>query len=115
MASLVSMRSLTAAHRLAHMVALPSLMLQSLQRDLSGIWARMEELFPSLVWAVPKSRVSHSRKSMRSANKGLKARSNIVHCPSCSQPKLAHHFCPHCYSQLSRAFKARNHQQTALA
>lgn len=29
-------------------------------------------LFPSIVLAVPKSKVSHSRKAMRSANKGLK-------------------------------------------
>lgn len=30
------------------------------------------ELFPPILLAVPKSKVSHSRKSMRSANKGLK-------------------------------------------
>ena len=30
------------------------------------------QLFPSFVFAVPKSKISHSRKSMRSANKGLK-------------------------------------------
>jgi len=30
------------------------------------------ELFPSILLAVPKKKVSHSRKSMRSANKGLK-------------------------------------------
>lgn len=41
-------------------VALPSLL------------APLFELFPSIVLAVPKKKVSHSRKSMRSANKGLK-------------------------------------------
>ncbi len=30
------------------------------------------ELLPPIVLAVPKSKISHSRKSMRSANKGLK-------------------------------------------
>ena len=30
------------------------------------------DLLPPIVLAVPKSKVSHSRKSMRSANKGLK-------------------------------------------
>lgn len=30
------------------------------------------QLFPPFVLAVPKSKISHSRKSMRSANKGLK-------------------------------------------
>jgi hypothetical protein len=32
----------------------------------------LAELFPSILMAVPKKKVSHSRKSMRSANKGLK-------------------------------------------
>ncbi|KAK4687390.1 large subunit ribosomal protein L32, partial [Tremellales sp. Uapishka_1] len=35
------------------------------------------ELFPPILLAVPKSRVTHSRKSMRSANKGLKNKSNL--------------------------------------
>ena len=43
-----------------HSFALPSLL------------APLLELFPSVVLAVPKKKVSHSRKSMRSANKGLK-------------------------------------------
>jgi large subunit ribosomal protein L32 len=30
------------------------------------------ELFPSIVLAVPKKKVSHSRKAMRASNKGLK-------------------------------------------
>lgn len=35
--------------------------------SLQSLW----ELIPPLVLAVPKKKVSHSRKSMRSANKGL--------------------------------------------
>jgi ribosomal protein L32 len=30
------------------------------------------------------------------------ARTDIVACPACGQPKLAHHLCHSCYSQMSR-------------
>ncbi|KAG7450479.1 uncharacterized protein BT62DRAFT_1001296 [Guyanagaster necrorhizus] len=80
------------------------------------------ELFPSIVLAVPKKKTSHSRKAMRAANKGLKdkhsalselfhasplpnERSDIVNCPGCGTPKLAHHLCSKCYSFLSRTWK----------
>ncbi|KAJ6519865.1 hypothetical protein C8R45DRAFT_1204947 [Mycena sanguinolenta] len=63
------------------------------------------ELFPPFVLAVPKKKVSHSRKSMREANKGLKDKHNIVNCPACGAPKLAHHLCNQCYSFLSRMWK----------
>ncbi|KAJ7492577.1 hypothetical protein FB451DRAFT_998388, partial [Mycena latifolia] len=63
------------------------------------------ELFPPFVLAVPKKKVSHSRKSMRSANKGLKDKHNIVNCPGCGAPKLAHNLCSQCYSFLSRMWK----------
>lgn len=43
----------------------------TLPNSLSSMLASLLELFPSIVLAVPKSKVSHSRKSMRSANKGL--------------------------------------------
>ncbi|PCH33583.1 hypothetical protein WOLCODRAFT_112100 [Wolfiporia cocos MD-104 SS10] len=68
------------------------------------------ELFPPFLLAVPKKKVSHSRKSMRSANKGLKDKENLVHCPGCGSPKLAHHLCPNCYSNLNRAWKAKAKQ-----
>lgn len=38
--------------------------------------ASLLELLPPIVLAVPKSKISHSRKSMRSANKGLKNKSS---------------------------------------
>ncbi|KAG6902882.1 hypothetical protein C0995_010051 [Termitomyces sp. Mi166 len=63
------------------------------------------ELIPPFLLAVPKSKISHSRKSMRSANKGLKDRQNIVNCPACGQPKLAHHLCQSCYGFLTRMWK----------
>ncbi|KAG2149949.1 hypothetical protein BD769DRAFT_1595532 [Suillus cothurnatus] len=64
------------------------------------------ELLPPIVLAVPKSKISHSRKSMRSANKGLKDKRNIVNCPACGEPKLAHHACRACYSSIMARFKA---------
>ncbi|TFK41119.1 hypothetical protein BDQ12DRAFT_600554 [Crucibulum laeve] len=68
------------------------------------------ELFPPVVLAVPKSKVSHSRKAMRSANKGLKDKHNIVNCPGCGSPKLAHHLCSNCYNFLNRAWKSKQKQ-----
>ncbi|KAF7306957.1 putative 54S ribosomal protein L32, mitochondrial [Mycena indigotica] len=64
------------------------------------------ELFPPITLAVPKKKVSHSRKAMRQANKGLKDKQNIVSCPGCGEPKLAHQLCPNCYSFLKRMWKS---------
>ncbi|KAI0932245.1 hypothetical protein AcV5_004478 [Taiwanofungus camphoratus] len=68
------------------------------------------ELFPPFLLAVPKKKTSHSRKAMRSANKGLKDKRNLVHCPGCGSPKLAHNLCSNCYSSLNRAWKAKARQ-----
>ncbi|KAF8237814.1 hypothetical protein L208DRAFT_1245645 [Tricholoma matsutake] len=68
------------------------------------------QLFPPIVLAVPKSKISHSRKSMRSANKGLKDKQNIVNCPGCGEPKLAHNICSNCYTFLSRIWKTKRKQ-----
>ncbi|KIM85275.1 hypothetical protein PILCRDRAFT_355824 [Piloderma croceum F 1598] len=64
------------------------------------------DLLPPFLLAVPKKKVSHSRKAMRSASKGLKDKKNIVSCPACGQPKLAHHLCADCFSSLTRRWKA---------
>ncbi|KAK0529948.1 hypothetical protein OC842_004088 [Tilletia horrida] len=66
----------------------------------------LRELVEPILRAVPKKKVSHSRKSMRSANKGLKDRVDIVHCPGCGRPKLGHHLCQHCYGDINRRQKA---------
>ncbi|PIL32002.1 hypothetical protein GSI_06706 [Ganoderma sinense ZZ0214-1] len=66
------------------------------------------ELFPPWLLAVPKKKTSHSRKAMRSANKGLKDKQNLVHCQACGSPKLAHHMCPNCYRELNMERKAKN-------
>ncbi|KAI9460954.1 hypothetical protein BJY52DRAFT_1117506 [Lactarius psammicola] len=65
------------------------------------------DLIPPFLLAVPKKKVSHSRKAMRSANKGLKDKQNLVHCPGCGSAKLAHHLCPQCYSSINRAWKSK--------
>ncbi|KAJ6610038.1 hypothetical protein B0H10DRAFT_2061705 [Mycena sp. CBHHK59/15] len=69
------------------------------------------ELFPPFLLAVPKKKVSHSRKSMRSANKGLKDKHNIVNCPGCGAPKLAHHLCNQCFSFLTRMWKQTKREE----
>ena len=73
-----------------------------------------------LLRAAPKKKVSHSRKAMRAANKGLKDRvgmylvkpwlliADIVHCEACSRPKLQHHLCEHCYGDFARNLKRMN-------
>ncbi|EIN13705.1 hypothetical protein PUNSTDRAFT_57631 [Punctularia strigosozonata HHB-11173 SS5] len=88
-------------------LGIPSLPSPSLRWSLPDIWSLLE-LLPPIVLAVPKKKVSHSRKSMRSANKGLKDKHNLVHCPACGSPKLAHHLCQQCYSELNRNWKAKN-------
>jgi large subunit ribosomal protein L32 len=82
------------------------------------------DLFPPFLLAVPKKKVSHSRKAMRSANKGLKDKksmpysplgindfltcslcTDIVSCPACGQAKLAHHLCGECFSNMKRKWR----------
>ncbi|KIY71588.1 hypothetical protein CYLTODRAFT_109523 [Cylindrobasidium torrendii FP15055 ss-10] len=72
-------------------------------RALPSLW---EEIFPAILRAVPKSKVSHSRKSNRASNKGLKDKQNIVTCSACGTAKLAHNICPHCYSSIRRMWKS---------
>ncbi|EPQ29034.1 uncharacterized protein PFL1_03324 [Pseudozyma flocculosa PF-1] len=48
---------------------------------------------------------------MRSANKGLKDRVDMVHCPSCARPKLQHHLCAYCFSDINRKMKQLQQNQ----
>lgn len=87
----------------------------------SPSWSEKAAELGSALWngillAAPKSRVSHSRKRMRSANKGLKDRVDFVHCSACGKPKLFHHICPTCYFELTRFQKQTQRLQvTATA
>ncbi|KAK7064198.1 40S ribosomal protein S3-1 [Favolaschia claudopus] len=65
------------------LAAAPALLTQSRTWLLPSLQSLLE-LFPPFVLAVPKKKVSHSRKSMREANKGLKDKHNIVNCPASS-------------------------------
>ncbi|KZT74658.1 hypothetical protein DAEQUDRAFT_719840 [Daedalea quercina L-15889] len=89
---------------------IPSLLPRSLEWRIPSL-ASVLELFPPFLLAVPKKKTSHSRKAMRSANKGLKDKRNVVHCPGCGSPKLAHHICPECYSSVNRAWKSKSQQE----
>lgn len=71
------------------------------------------ELLPPIVLAVPKKKVSHSRKAMREANKGLKDKLNIVNCPACGMPKLAHNLCTQCYRGLTAGWKEEAREASA--
>ncbi|KAH7883627.1 hypothetical protein F5I97DRAFT_1894387 [Phlebopus sp. FC_14] len=71
------------------------------------------DLLPPIILAVPKSKVSHSRKAMRSANKGLKDKRNIVTCPACGEAKLAHHACRNCFTTIMA--KAKQNARQALS
>lgn len=51
-----------------------------------------------LLKAVPKKKVSHSRKRMRSAHKGIKPNLSLGRCPGCGEPKRQHFLCLHCYA-----------------
>ncbi|CAD6933136.1 unnamed protein product [Tilletia controversa] len=77
----------------------------------SSLSSLLRDLLEPILRAVPKKKVSHSRKSMRSANKGLKDRVDIVHCPGCGRAKLHHHLCEHCYGQINRRQKAELRDQ----
>ncbi|KAJ7070992.1 ribosomal L32p protein family-domain-containing protein [Mycena amicta] len=91
----------TARWRTLAFAAVPALLASVRQWTIPSLL----QLFPPIVLAVPKKKVSHSRKAMREANKGLKDKQNIVNCPGCGAPKLAHHLCPNCYTFLSRMWK----------
>ncbi|BGP12735.1 hypothetical protein JCM10213_008874 [Rhodosporidiobolus nylandii] len=72
--------------------------------------AGLRDLLPPWVFAVPKRKTTHSAKRMRSANKGLKEKQNLVSCPSCGAPKLSHHLCHSCHT----AFRKEIHQEAKL-
>ncbi|KAF8560390.1 hypothetical protein OG21DRAFT_1502687 [Imleria badia] len=71
------------------------------------------DLLPAIVLAVPKSKISHSRKSMRSANKGLKDKQNIVNCPACGEAKLAHRACRTCYDTITAKFRQQSKEPSS--
>jgi ribosomal protein L32 len=76
-------------------VALPSALNIRLPRFLEDIWG-------SILRAVPKKKTSYSKKRMRQlAGKALKDVESLVSCPACGQLKRAHCLCPACVISMS--------------
>ncbi|GAA5950316.1 hypothetical protein JCM3765_004501 [Sporobolomyces pararoseus] len=73
--------------------------------------AGLRDLLPPWVLAVPKRRTTHSAKRMRSANKHLKEKQNLVACPSCGAPKLSHHLCHSCHVAFRREYHREAKEQ----
>ncbi|KAL1740038.1 ribosomal L32p protein family-domain-containing protein [Schizophyllum fasciatum] len=106
-------RPLFASWALAPAAALAPWRTPSAPSPTWDIRARLQsllELLPGVVLAVPKKKTSHSKKRMRAAGKGLKDKQNIVSCPGCGSPKLAHHLCGKCYGFLSKLWKGKFHR-----
>lgn len=59
----------------------------------------------SLLLAVPKQKVTHSRKRMRMATKQLRNLQNITKCTACGSPKLMHSLCWTCYGKMKKTEK----------
>ena len=49
----------------------------------------------SRIMAVPKSKISKSRRNMRRAHDRLTA-ANVAECPNCGELRRPHHVCPAC-------------------
>ena len=45
--------------------------------------------------AVPKSKITRSRRGMRRSHDALKG-TNVVECPNCGEQKITHHVCKAC-------------------
>ncbi|GAA5840459.1 hypothetical protein JCM5353_001117 [Sporobolomyces roseus] len=73
--------------------------------------AGLRDLLPPWVFAVPKRRTTHSAKRMRSANKHLKEKQNLVACSSCGAPKLSHHLCHSCHVAFRREYHREAKEQ----
>ncbi|KLO91142.1 hypothetical protein CEK26_007036 [Fusarium fujikuroi] len=57
----------------------------------------IDDIWESVLRAVPKNKVSHSRKRHRQmAGKALKDVNNLCKCPGCGQPKRTHRLCQTC-------------------
>lgn len=59
--------------------------------------ALLDDIWESVLRAVPKNKVSHSRKRHRQmAGKALKDVNSLAKCPGCGEEKRSHRMCPNC-------------------
>ncbi|KAJ3246815.1 hypothetical protein HDU78_006122 [Chytriomyces hyalinus] len=63
---------------------------------LANIFSIPLSLIPSILWAVPKKRTTHSTKRQRMTQKWLRPMKNIIQCPLCGSATLLHHSCKMC-------------------
>lgn len=61
------------------------------------------DIWESVLRAVPKNKVSHSKKRSRQmAGKALKDVNHLCKCPGCGEIKRTHRLCQHCLEGMSR-------------
>lgn len=87
--------------RLPSLAGLAGRLLPTLGLALPGISISiptlLDDIWEGILRAVPKNKVSHSRKRMRQlANKGLKDVNSLCKCPGCGAPKRMHRLCQNC-------------------
>ncbi len=67
------------------------------QLGLPSIPSILEDIWESILKAVPKKKTSHMKKRHRQmAGKALKDVNSLCKCPACGEIKRMHHLCPHC-------------------
>ncbi|KAF5018032.1 hypothetical protein F66182_10006 [Fusarium sp. NRRL 66182] len=66
----------------------------------------IDDIWESVLRAVPKNKVSHSRKRHRQmAGKALKDVNNLCRCPGCGEPKRTHRLCQTCLEEMKRIWR----------
>jgi large subunit ribosomal protein L32 len=64
---------------------------------LPSIPSLLDDIWESVLRAVPKKKTSHMKKRHRQmAGKALKDVNSLCKCPACGEIKRMHHLCPHC-------------------
>jgi large subunit ribosomal protein L32 len=69
----------------------------------------LDDIWESVLRAVPKNKTSHSRKRHRQmAGKALEDVHNLCKCPGCGQTKRTHRMCSHCLEQMRNMWRKDN-------
>ncbi|KAK3344268.1 hypothetical protein B0T25DRAFT_556568 [Lasiosphaeria hispida] len=72
------------------------------QLGLPSIPSMLEDIWESILKAVPKKKTSHSKtRSRQMAGKALKDVTALCKCPACGDTKRMHHVCPQCAKKLN--------------
>ncbi|CAM1504015.1 Fc.00g016060.m01.CDS01 [Cosmosporella sp. VM-42] len=66
----------------------------------------LEDIWEGILRAVPKNKVSHSKKRSRQmAGKALKDVNHLCRCPGCGEIKRTHRLCQTCLEQMKRIWR----------